>query len=163
MKILLFITFSCVLVFMIISIIISYIPYQILIRDKITITYKQFMALYRINPKAWDKASIHDLVYFNYDFIIYKNRRPEEKELYGFYSINKAIYFNSWLTKQRVRAYFKRQTKNCKKEQVLKEKAILVEFWNNDIKLAYKEANEALEKAKKQYQEITERMEKEKT
>lgn len=158
MKILLFITFPCVLAF----ILINWIPYQIVIRDKITITYKQFMALYRVNPKAWDKSSIHDLVHYDSDFIVYQNKRPDEKELYGIYSITKLIYFNSWFTKQRVRAYFKGQMKNCKKEQVLKEKAILVEFWNNDIKLVYKEANEAFEKAKKQYQEITERMEKEK-
>lgn len=157
-KLFLFTIFVCVFIF----IIINFICYKKIIKNKITITYKQFIALYQANPEAWDKVSIHDFTCYDYNFIIYKNRRSDEREFYGYYSIEKAIYFDSWFTKQKVRAYFKKQLRNYENEQVLKEKAKLVEFWNSDVELAYKKANETLEKAKKQYQEITERMEKEK-
>lgn len=141
-----------------------YISYKIGIKDKITITYKQFMALYAANPDAWSESSIYDFAHYDYNFIIYKSHKPRKdnaRTCYDYDYIHKSIYFSSWFDKLRAKAYFKKEVTNRKKEQLLKEKAELIEYWNNDVEIAYKRANETLEKAKKQYQEILERMEKE--
>lgn len=139
----------------------QWLSYKLSIKNEITITYKQFMALYEANPDSWTRSSIHDFACYDDNFLIYENRIPETNksscDKYNY--ICKAIYFDSWFSKVKAKVYFRKRMKKAKDEKILEEKAKLVKFWNNDVEIAYQKATETLEKAKKEYERIACQME----